>query len=122
MSLSARDRQALSSIEDEFSESDSRLSRLFDEFSQRMAGKKMSTPELGQAGWRRIASAPSRWLLRRLPRRARPSWLPTVLAVSFLLISTVTVALVVSHLGINGRCPAATSTQAQCGVRAPLPH
>ena len=47
MSMSARDRQALSSIEDELSESDPRLSRLFDEFSERMAGKKMSTPERG---------------------------------------------------------------------------
>ena len=47
MSMSSRDRQALSSIEDELSESDPRLSRLFDEFSERMAGKKMSTPERG---------------------------------------------------------------------------
>lgn len=123
MSLSARDRQALSSIEDELSESDPRLSRLFDEFSERMAGKEMSTPERGPAGWRRITGAPYRWLRRLVrPRHALPSWLPTMLVVSFLLISTVAAALVVSHIGIHGGCATATPTQAQCGVHTPLPH
>ena len=123
MTLSARDRQALSSIEDEFSESDPRLSRLFDEFSQRMAGKRMSTPEFGPAGWRRIAGAPSRWLRGLVhPRHARPSWLQAMLVVSFLLIGTVTAALFVSHIGVHGACGTATPTQAECGVHAPLPH
>jgi hypothetical protein len=123
MTLSARDQQALSSIEVEFSESDPRLSRLFDEFSQRMAGKRMSTPERGPTGWRRIASAPARWLRRLVrPRHARPSWLPAMLVVSFLLIGTVTAALLASHIGIHGACATATPTQAACGVHAPLPH
>jgi hypothetical protein len=122
MSLSARDRQALSSIEDEVAESDPPLARLFDEFSQRVAGEKMPA-ERGPAAWRRLVGGPGRWLRRlRRPRHAHPSWLPTLLVVSFLLIGTVTAALVVSHLGIHGACATATPTQAQCGARSPLPH
>jgi hypothetical protein len=122
MSLSSRDRQALSSIEDEFAESDPRLAGLFDKFSHRMAGEKMPT-ERGPASWRRVARAPSRWL-RRLtrPRYGRPSWLPTVLVVSFLLICTVVAAVVVSFVGIHGSCATVTSTQPQCGLHTPLPH
>jgi hypothetical protein len=124
MSLSARDRQALSSIEDEFAESDPRLSRLFDDFSQRVAGERMPAAERGPAGWRRVTSAPRRCLRRhqRRPRHAYPSWLPTMLVVSFLLIGTVVAALIVSHVGINGACPTATPTQAQCGLHTPLPR
>jgi hypothetical protein len=125
MSLSARDRETLSSIEDEFAESDPRLAGLFDEFSRQRSGEKMPAAERDPVGWRRIASAPRRWLRRPVrPRHTRPSWLPTMLVVSFLLISTVTVALVVSHIGIHGACATATpaQAQAQCGVHGPLPH
>jgi hypothetical protein len=120
MSLSARDRQALSSIEDGFAASDPRLARLFDEFSQRMAGEKMPTAERGPVGWRRVTSAPRRWL-RRLRRadRARPSWLPTMLVVSFLLVGTVVAALVASHVGIHGACATAISMQAHCAQHVP---
>jgi hypothetical protein len=128
MSLSARHRQALSSIEDEFAASDPRLARLFDEFSLRMAGEKMPAAERGRAGWRRFISGPRRWL-RRLtrprharPRHARQSWLPTTLVVSFLLIGTVVAALVVSHVGIHGACATVLPTQAQCAQHTPLPH
>jgi hypothetical protein len=123
MSLSARDQQALSSIEDEFAESDPRLAHLFDEFSRQRAGEKMPSPERGPAGWRRVVSGPSRWLRRlRRSRHARPSWLPTLLVVSFLLIGTVVVALVVSHVDIHGACATATPIQAQCGPHSPLLH
>lgn len=121
MSLSARHQQALSSIEDEFAESDPWLSRLFDEFSLRMAGTKMATPERDPVGWRRVAGAPFRWLRRvTRPRHTRPSWLPTVLVVSFLLIGTTGAALVVSLVGIHRGCATAVPTQAQCGLRTPL--
>jgi hypothetical protein len=123
MSLSARDRQTLSSIEEEFAESEPRLSRLFDDFSQRMAGKRMPARERRPAGWRRVVGGPSRWLRRLVhPHHARPSWLPTMLVVSFLLIGTVTAALIVSHTDIRGACATATPTQAQCGLHTPLPH
>jgi hypothetical protein len=121
MSLSARDRETLSSVEDEFAESDPWLAGLFDEFSRQRAGEKMPAAERDPAGWRRIASAPGRLLRRRVrPRHARPRWLPTMLVVSFLLIGTVTAALLVSHSGIHGACP--TAAQAECGVHAPFPH
>jgi hypothetical protein len=121
MTLSARHQQALSSIEGEFAESDPWLARLFDEFSRQRAGEKMPAAERAPAGWRRIASGPSRWL-RRLtrPRHARPSWLPTMLVVSFLLIGTAVAALVASHVGVNGACATATPTRAQCGQQTPL--
>jgi Protein of unknown function (DUF3040) len=123
MSLSARDRETLSSIEDEFAESDPRLAGLFDEFSRQRAGEKMPAAERDPVGWRRIASAPRRWLRRPVrARHARPSWLLTMLVVSFLLIGTVTAALVVSHLGIGGACPTATPTRALCGLHTPLPR
>ncbi len=121
MSLSARHRQALSSIEEEFAESDPRLARLFDEFSQRMAGEKM--PTHGPARWRRVASAPSRWLRRIMrPRHARPSWLPTMLVVSFLVLGAVAAALVASRLDVRGACTTALPTRAQCTLHTPLPR
>jgi hypothetical protein len=123
MSLSARHRETLSSIEDEFAESDPRLAGLFDEFSRQRAGQKMPAAERDPVGWRRIASAPRRWLRRPVrTRHARPSWLPTMLVVSFLLIGTVTAALIVSHIGIGGSCPTATPTRALCGLHTPLPR
>jgi hypothetical protein len=123
MSLSARDRQALSSIEDEFAESDPRLARLFDEFSQRMAGEKMPAAERGPAGWRRIAGRPRRWF-RRLgrPRHAHPSWLPTMIVVSLLLVGSVVAAVVVGHVGSHGGCPTVTPTPARCAQQPAIPH
>jgi hypothetical protein len=123
MSLSARHRQALRSIEDEFAESDPWLAGLFDEFSRQRAGQKMPRAERSPLGWRRNASGPRRWL-RRLtrPRHAHPSWLPTMLVVSFLLIGTVAAALIASHVGISGACVTATPIRAQCGLHTPLPH
>jgi hypothetical protein len=123
MRLSARDRQALSSIADEFAESDPRLVRLFDDFSRQRAGEEMPAAERGPAGWRRIASGPRRWLrfLSR-PRRASPSWLPTILVVSFLLIGAVVAAVIVSRVGTHGACATVMPMQAQCAAHIALPH
>ncbi len=123
MSLSAHDRQALSSIEDELNESDPGLAHLLDGFSKLMADEEMPPAERSAAGWRRVASGLARWL-RGLakPRRARrgPSWLPTVLVLWLLLIGTVVAAIAASHIGTSGAC--ATVVPTQCALHTTAPH
>jgi hypothetical protein len=118
MSLSARHRQALNSIEEELAESDPGLAGLFGQFSTMMAGERMPAAERGPAGRRAVAR-----LLRHLGRRRRipgPSWLPTMLVLWLLLIGTFVAALAVSHIGNRGPCSTVIPTQ--CAVHNPDAH
>jgi hypothetical protein len=118
MSLSARHRQALHSIEEGIAESDPGLAGLLGEFSRMMAGEEMPTAERGPAGRRRVAR-----LLRRLSRRPRfpgPTWLPTMLVLWLLLIGTFVAALALSHIGNRGSCSTVIPTQ--CAVHNPDTH
>jgi hypothetical protein len=118
MSLSARHRQALHSIEEGIAESDPGLAGLLREFSRMMAGEEMPTAERGPAGRRRIAR-----LLHRITRRRRvpgPSWLPTMLVLWLLLIGTFVAALAVSHIGLRGPCSTVIPTR--CAVYNPGAH
>lgn len=120
MSLSARDWQALSSIEDELAGSDPRLAGLFREFSLKTAGEKMPAAESGRAGRRRRAG----WRRghTRPPRVRGPSWLPSVLVVCLLLICTIVGAVVASHTNTHGACATAMPTQEGCALHTPPPH
>src|SRR5215469_2699622 len=96
MGLSARERQALHSIEDGLAESDPDLAAKLASLSQLMAGGDTPALEPSRAGWpHRALSALARWLRRAggqgragtLPRRA-PAILAIWLVISCALIAT----------------------------------
>jgi hypothetical protein len=121
MSLSGRDRQALSSIEDELAESDPGLAELLGGFSTLMAGQDMPAVERGPAGWRRVVGGLARWLhcLTRPRHVGRLSWLPATLVLWLALVCTfVAVALAASHAHLHGAC--STVRPARCAPYTPL--
>jgi hypothetical protein len=120
MSMSARDRQALSTIENELGESDPWLADLLDEFSRRTAGAAMPAVERIRGKWLR-GLARQRMLWRRGKRlrgrtrqrprqrslRRRVKWLPGVLVLWLLLVSAVVVVVLAAfNGGISSECPA----------------
>lgn len=60
MSLSERDRQVLTSIEEEITSSDPRLASMLACFSQLTADEEMPAHETIRSGWRRTATTPTR--------------------------------------------------------------
>lgn len=110
MSLSARDRQALSSIEDELSGSDPRLAALLDEFSRRTDGAQMPAAERIRAKW------PGGFTGMRL-LRDHAGWLPAMLVLWLVVVGTmVAVLLTVPKSGAIKGCSvlvAACATQSQ---------
>jgi hypothetical protein len=122
MSLSARDRQELSSIEDGIAQSDPRLAGLLNGFSKLMAGQAMPAAERGRAAGRRAVSGLARWrrgVTRRHHACGWDGWLPAVLVLSVVLICTVFVlALTADHAGVSRGCSVLVA--AHCASQAPL--
>jgi hypothetical protein len=107
VSLSARDRQALESIEARLSGSDPKLASMLHTFSRLTAGEDMPEPE--SAG-RSVVRAMRSWRTARLPRRRllRSSrWHRARLLVCLWLaisLALITVAVVLSRAS-PGSCP-----------------
>jgi hypothetical protein len=120
MSLSARDRQELSSIEDKLAHSDPWLAKLLNGFSTLMAGQAMPAAE--RAAWRHTVSGLARWrraVTRRHHACGWAGWLPAVLVLSVVLVCTVVVvALAASHAGGSRGCSVLVAEH--CASQAPL--
>jgi hypothetical protein len=102
MSMSARDRQALSSIEDVLSESDPLLAAMLDEFSRRTAGAAMPAVERIGGKWLRGLT---RRFTRQRPRCRRAKWPPAVVVWWLVVCAVVAVELAVFNGGISRQCP-----------------
>lgn len=125
MSLSARDRQALDSREDELAGSDPGLASLLDTFARLEAGEEMPAREdIRAGGLPPAARAPGgtgagtpRALLRRTRRRLglRPAL--SLLWLVITLITLITVTLIINHGGGTGTCT--QSWAVACAGQAP---
>jgi hypothetical protein len=122
MGLSAREQQALHSIEGGLNESDPDLASKLASLTRLMAGEDKPPAERSRVGWlHRLVSSLVRWLpgprgrghSRPHPGRG-PAILVIWLAISFALIAT---AATLSHVATSGACASLVSVS--CGSRSP---
>ncbi|MGH3233199.1 MAG: DUF3040 domain-containing protein, partial [Streptosporangiaceae bacterium] len=124
MSLSAREQQALDSIEHRLADSDPRLASLLATFSRLTSGEALPVREKIQAGWQqatrlrggrrsRCGGGRRRAFWRRRPLGQQLACLLLWLVVSIALI---VFALVAGHKGARDVCPDWASA---CAVRSP---
>jgi len=125
MNLSARERQALRSIEGGLSASDPDLVAKMGKLSRLMVEGDIPAAERRRASWRQLlVLALVRWLPHSRGRgrtRRRSRWVSAMmvlwLAVSCAMIAT---AAALSHVAKNGACAAIVPVD--CGTQSPAGH
>jgi hypothetical protein len=124
MNLSARERQALRSIEARLAQSSPDLVAKLAKLSRLMVDQDTPAAERSRVSWRQIVvSALVRWLPRsrgrghtRRQSRLVPALLALWLAVSCALIVT---AASLSHVTPAGACGALVAARPHCGTQSP---
>lgn len=124
MGLSARDRQALTSIESQLAESDPDLAARMAAFSRFADGADMPMAERIRVGWRQAVGSLGDWFRRRSQSQgyARThSLLASTLMACWLVFSCglIATAVTLSHVVPNGQCAALA---VKCGSHIPVGH